>query len=142
MSIQYFDLIKNLIIKPNSIEEHTVYLEVEVEINCISYEEKEIQVIQDLYCPGERINYDLKTLKTTSDRKTLKNICQIREKVNVPEIGNGEIINPIKRAIIMASGLESRTRPVTDTTPYLLFDELIKLDKSYENIVNGGKKDE
>lgn len=86
-------LIKNLIIKPNSIEEHTVYLEVEVEINCISYEEKEIQVIQDLYCPGERVNYDLKTLQTTSDRKTLKNICQIREKVNVPEIGNGEIIN-------------------------------------------------
>ena len=86
-------LIKNLIIKPNSIEEHTVYLEVEVEINCISYEEKEIQVIQDLYCPGERVNYDLKTLKTTSDRKKLKNICQIREKVNVPEIGNGEIIN-------------------------------------------------
>ncbi len=42
----------------------------------------------------------------------------------------------------MAVGLESRTRPVTDTTPYLLFDELIKLDKSYENIVNGGKKDE
>ena len=86
-------LIKNLIIKPNSIEEHTVYLEVEVEINCISYEEKEIQVIQDLYCPGERVNYDLKTLKTTSDRNTLKNTCQIREKVNMPEIGNGEIIN-------------------------------------------------
>ena len=58
------EIIKNLIIKPNSIEEHTVYLEVEVEINCISYEEKEIQVIQDLYCPGERINYDLKTLKS------------------------------------------------------------------------------
>ena len=30
----------------------------------------------------------------------------------------------------MAAGLESRTRPVTDTTPDILFD------------VNGGKKDE
>ena len=39
----------------------------------------------------------------------------------------------------MAAGLESRTRPVTDTTPYILFDELIKLDKSYENIVGSVK---
>ena len=67
-------LIKNLIIKPNSIEEHTVYLEVEVEINCISYEENEIQVIQDLYCPGERVNYDLKTLRDNVAMVLQKNV--------------------------------------------------------------------
>lgn len=86
-------LVKNLIIKPNSAEEHTIYLEVEVEISCTSYEEKEIRVIEDLYCPGEKVNYDSKILETNSDRNIIKNLCQIREKINVPEIGNGEIIN-------------------------------------------------
>ena len=36
-------LIKNVMIKPNSIEEHSIYIELEVEISCIAYEEKEIQ---------------------------------------------------------------------------------------------------
>ena len=35
---------KNMIIKPNSIEEHSVYVEMEVEISCRVYEEKEIKI--------------------------------------------------------------------------------------------------
>lgn len=86
-------LIKNVIIKPNQIEEHSVYLEMEVEISCECYEEKEVSVIEDMYCPGEKINFDLKQIITASNRKIKDNLCPIREKVNLPEIGNGEIIN-------------------------------------------------
>ena len=41
--------IKNIIIKPNSIEEHSIYVEIEIEVSAEVYEDRQIQLIQDLY---------------------------------------------------------------------------------------------
>ena len=90
---------RNVIIKPNSIEEHSVYIELEVEISCMVYEEKEIQVIRDMYCPGEKMQFDTSMVNTITNKQCKRNMCAIREKVNVPEMENGTIIdvtiNPI-----------------------------------------------
>ena len=83
-------LIKNIIIKPNSVEEHTVYIEMEVEISCIVYEEKEIKSIQDMYCPGEKMDFDQAMVNTISNKQCRKSTCSIREKVNVPELQSVE----------------------------------------------------
>lgn len=92
-------VIKNVLIKPNSIEEHSVYIEIETEISCMVYEEKEIRTIQDMYCPGEKMEFDKSVVNTISDKQCKRNVCNIREKVNVPELENGTIvdvgINPI-----------------------------------------------
>ena len=86
-------LVKNILIKPNSIEEHSVYFEMEVEISCFAYENKEIKVIEDMYCPGEKVEFDSNTLKTIANRRIRKNTCSIREKVNAPEVGDDSIID-------------------------------------------------
>lgn len=92
-------MIRNIIIKPNSMEEHSVYIEMEVEISCMTYEEKEIRTIQDMYCPGQKMEFDKTMVNTITDKQCKKNMCNIREKVNVPELENGSIvdvaINPI-----------------------------------------------
>lgn len=92
-------IIRNILIKPNSIEEHSVYIELEVEISCMVYEEKEIQVIQDMYCPGEKMQFDKTMVNTMTNKQCRKNTCAIREKVNVPELDGGTIvdvgINPV-----------------------------------------------
>jgi len=92
-------MIRNIIIKPNAIEEHSVYIEMEVEISCMAYEEKEIRTIQDMYCPGQKMDFDKMMINTITDKQCKRNICNIREKVNVPELENGTIIdvgiNPI-----------------------------------------------
>ena len=92
-------MIRNVVIKPNAVEEHTVYIEMEVEISCMAYEEKEIKTIQDMYCPGEKMEFDKTMINTISNKQCKKNVCNIREKVNVPELENGNIIdvaiNPI-----------------------------------------------
>ena len=91
--------IKNIIIKPNSVEEHSVYIEVEIEIECLAYEEKEINLIQDMYCPFEKINFEKKMVNTITNKQTKKDTYNIKEKVNIPELENGNIvdveINPI-----------------------------------------------
>lgn len=86
-------MIKNIIIKPNSLEEHSIYLEIEVEISCMTYEEKEIRAIQDMYCPGERMEFNRTMVNTITDKQCKKNMCNIREKINVPELQNGEIVD-------------------------------------------------
>jgi len=92
-------MIRNVIIKPNAMEEHSVYIEIEVEICCMAYEEKELQIIQDMYCPGEKMEFEKTLVNTISDKQCKRTICNIREKVNVPELENGNIIdvgiNPI-----------------------------------------------
>ena len=91
--------IKNIIIKPNAVEEHSVYIEMEVEISCMAYEEKEIKTIQDIYCPGKTMNFDKSMVNTITNKQCKRNVCNIREKMNVPELEKGEIVdvemNPI-----------------------------------------------
>ncbi len=86
-------MIRNIIIKPNSIEEHSIYIEMEVEIACIAYEEKEIRTIQDMYCPGEKMNFEKMMVNTITDKQCKKSVCNIREKINVPELETGTIID-------------------------------------------------
>lgn len=86
-------IVKNLLIKPNSVEEHSVYIEMEVEILCIAYEEKEITTIQDMYCPGKKMKFDKKMINTISDKKCQKNSSSIKENLNVQELGTGSIVD-------------------------------------------------
>lgn len=92
-------VIRNIIIKPNTIEEHSIYIEMEVEISCNTYEEREIRIIQDMYCPGQKMNFNKSMVNTITDKQCKRNVCNIREKINVPELGAGNIvdvaINPI-----------------------------------------------
>lgn len=93
-------LIKNVIIKPNAIEDHSVYIEMEVEICCIAYEEREIQMIQDMYCPGEKMTFNRNQVNTITNKQFKRNICNIREKMNVPELENGNILDVDVKPII------------------------------------------
>lgn len=91
---------RNMIIKPNSIEEHSVYIEMEVEISCITYEEKEIRIIQDMYCPGQKMNFDTAMVNTIANKQCKKNVCNIREKMNIPEMESGNIVDVMINPII------------------------------------------
>ena len=84
---------RNILIKPNAVEEHTVYIELEVEISCMVYEEKEIKTIEDMYCPGEKMKFDKTMVNTITNKQCKKNVCNIREKVNVPELDGGTIVD-------------------------------------------------
>ena len=91
--------IKNIIIKPNSQEEHSIYIELEMEVTAICYEEKQINLIQDLYSPCENLEFNKKKITTITNKQTRKELKQIREKIQLDGIDDKEIIdvdiNPI-----------------------------------------------
>lgn len=83
--------LKNLVIKPNNVEEHSIYVEAEIEFNLFVYQNKSLELIQDLYSPSMSLNANCKKVNTMQEKKVIKDICNIREKQLIPEIRNEKI---------------------------------------------------
>ena len=85
--------IKNIIIKPNAIEEHSIYVEMEIAVTAVVYEEKQINLIQDLYSPCENLEFNKKKITTITDKRSNKETKQIREKIILEGMENRNIID-------------------------------------------------
>lgn len=85
--------IKNLVVKPNNVEEHSIYVEVELEIYCEVYKNEEVNIIQDLYCPKTVVTFTQKQIQIMQRRENTQSICNIRERQSVPEIGANKIFD-------------------------------------------------
>lgn len=85
--------IRNMIMKPNSAEEHSIYVELEVAVMAIVYEEKTINLIQDLYSPIENIVFNKKKITTITGKKSVKESKQIREKVQLEGLGSRRVVD-------------------------------------------------
>ena len=85
--------LRNIIIKPNSQEEHSIYVEMEYEVNCNVYEEKEINLIQDMYSPDFILNIDKTLISTISDKRNIKQNKTLQEKVILKEIEGKKLID-------------------------------------------------
>lgn len=82
--------IKNVVIKPNNTEEHSIYVEAEIEICCEIFKNQEINVIQDLYNPNTNVVFTQKQIQVMQKVETMSTYS-IREKQVVPEIGANKI---------------------------------------------------
>lgn len=101
--------IKNLLVKPNNIEEHSIYVEAELEISCNVYQKKEVNIIEDLYSPTKNLVYKQKQIKAIAQKEMIKNTCTIRERQLVPEIGNHKIYDAeVKPTILKQNILTDR----------------------------------
>ncbi|MBE5805670.1 MAG: DUF3794 domain-containing protein [Clostridiales bacterium] len=78
--------IKNMVIKPNNVEEHSIYVEVEIELVCDVYEEKKLDIIRDLYSPVKNLDICYRNITVMSEKEKIKDKCIIKEKIYIPEI--------------------------------------------------------
>lgn len=85
--------IRNINIKPNNVEDHSIYLEIEFLVKCNAYEDREINLIQDLYSPEEDITMNQEKVNLIQNKNTIKDTCNVQEKINVSEIKGGKIFN-------------------------------------------------
>lgn len=97
--------LKNMLIKPNPVEEHSIYVEIEVELYVRVYENKEVNIIEDLYSPSECLAFNQRCVNTMSNKCELKDMCNIREKVMVPEIQGSELYDVETKPIILSKNI-------------------------------------
>jgi len=83
--------IKNLIVKPNQVEEHSIYVEIELELSTYVYERKEVRVMQDLYSPEAKLEFSNKQIETRSYVNTVTSIKSFNEKVQLERLNENEI---------------------------------------------------
>ena len=84
--------IRNMVIKPNSTQEHSIYVEFEIEITLSAYETKEISTIEDLYSPSRNLTFAQKQIKMMQNKKNYRDVYSIREK-QVLNIGDEKIFD-------------------------------------------------
>ena len=75
--------IKNILVKPNSAEQHSVYIEIEFEICCDVADTIEIESIQDMYCPNADLQFKQKEVNTIMKKQINKNVCNIAPEQNI-----------------------------------------------------------
>lgn len=77
----------------NITEENSIYLEVETEISCYSYQTKDIELIQDVFTPFSNIEYKQKTIKAMVGLQNISDNYVMKEQITNSEISNGRIYN-------------------------------------------------
>ena len=97
----------NLIIKPNSTAEHSIFVEAEIEIKCSAYESKEINIINDMYSIEKDIKFDKRNIDAVTQRNKLTDIYTVKEKIRIPEL-TGRVLDiqatPIISSIQVRNG--------------------------------------
>lgn len=112
--------IKNMVIKPNGVEEHSIYIEIEVGVTASVFEEKQINLIGDLYSPFENVEFTQKRIMAVTNKKNLREIKQIREKVAIEGLENRSIID-VEVNPVIENEIKSASRIVYEGSLELIF---------------------
>lgn len=99
--------IKNLIVKPNNGENNSMYIEVQTEINCMAYETRQVDIIEDLYSIYSDLNITQKRVTTMANKQNIKDTYNIREQISIPEIGNNRLLNVQVMPIILNTSIKN-----------------------------------
>lgn len=92
--------LKNIEIRPNSEEEHSIYAELEVQVTCKVYGNNSVELMQDLYSRKDTLTFSKKSVNAISSKKQMKDVCSIRENISIPELNSAEIHDAIVNPVI------------------------------------------
>lgn len=82
---------RNIMVKPNSQEEHSIYVEIEIDVYCNAYEKKNLEIIQDLYSPSENLRINQKMITLQNENNEVKDELNINETIEIPDLKDGKV---------------------------------------------------
>lgn len=97
--------LKNIIVKPNGGEEHSVYVEAEIEITCFVYEKKTVRIIKDLYCPNMEIRFTQRNIETRAYMESNKESLLLKERFVLEE--NSKIYDTDLKVNIISTRIQN-----------------------------------
>lgn len=92
--------IKNINIKPNSVESHSINVEVELDMFCRAFGNKEVSVIQDMYSPSRNLGFNQNKVSTAINMRNTRSTVSLREKVKLEDSEYGKICDVMTSAVI------------------------------------------
>lgn len=85
------DFVNNIIVKPNNSEEHSIYVEAEIEFSIKVFELKNIDIVEDLYSVSDNANFQGTNVNTIIRQETIQDETKIKEHMEIPELDNATI---------------------------------------------------
>lgn len=98
--------LKNIVVKPNNVEEHSVHVEAEIEIFCFVYKKQEINMIQDMYSKTMELTYNQKSVKVIKEKEEINEIFNLRKQERIEEIRQNKIYDVEVRPTIISNQIE------------------------------------
>lgn len=92
--------IKNINIKPNSGESHSINVEVELDMFCRAFGNKEVSIIQDMYSPSRNLGFKQNKVSTAVNMKNTRSTVSLREKVKLEDDEYNKICDVVTNAVI------------------------------------------
>lgn len=83
--------VRNINIKPNNIEDKSIAIEIEFLITCCAYENKEINIIQDLYSPEKDVIMSQENICIIQDKNVIESEYNIRNEISIPELKSDKV---------------------------------------------------
>lgn len=121
--------VRNMLVKPNSAEDHSVYIEVEMEIFCKVYQNQELKLIQDLYCPNKNVTFTQRQIKVMQKKDIVQNTYNIREKQQIAELQGRKILDV---------GVSTEIQKQTLLTDRILYEGEVSLNFIYDSTRGSG----
>lgn len=92
--------IANMIVRPNGSEEHSIYVELEIEANCKAFEKKQLSLLQDLYSPSKDLNFKQRKVSTITEKTSVIKQFTITNNINMEGILSEDILDIEVRSAI------------------------------------------
>ena len=77
---------KNMVIRPNPSEEHSIYVELEIEPTAVAFERKQINLIEDLYSPTSNLAYTQRGITSLTEKQENTKDVTVKENVKIQNI--------------------------------------------------------
>ena len=116
--------VKNILVRANSADEHSIYVEVELETLCMCYEKKNIMTIEDLYSPVMDLGFSQKKINMTSERVVKTKDFTVTNKINISDLNEGHLIDVEINSVINKQEI---------TNSKILYEGEIALNFIFEN---------
>lgn len=95
--------LRNLELKPNNIEDHSVLVEADLDLFCRAFENKQINVIEDAYGISNNIELKRNTVRATTMQNRVRDSFKIREVFTTPELIYGRVLGVSVNPVIESS---------------------------------------
>lgn len=82
--------IKNMVIKPNGSQDHSITVDIEVGIGLIIYSNKEINVVKDMYSPSTNLSFTQKSVQTLQNTQVINSTMSFNQK-ELLDIGDEKV---------------------------------------------------
>lgn len=90
----------NMVVRPNGPEEHSIYVELEIEANCKAFEKKQLSLLQDLYSPSRDLNFNQRKVSTMTEKTSVIKQFTVTNNINMEGISSENILDVEVRSAI------------------------------------------